>query len=152
MPKSDENTLLEYDGFQGLLEKVSLYSGIIFFVYLARLMIHKKRMFMKQQGRRHALLGLAYFLWISTGFLNLLRHEEMVNFLLFDVVLGILGILLPLSAAEDFSHKRIKNIASGTLDAHATVTHSEMIEHSFYQAINLVQVLFFHFAPLYSNW
>jgi len=107
---------------------------------------------MKQQGRRHALLGLAYFLWISTGFLNLLRHEEMVNFLLFDVVLGILGILLPLSAAEDFSHKRIKNIASGTLDAHATVTHSEMIEHSFYQAINLVQVLFFHFAPLYSNW
>ena len=52
----------------------------------------------------------------------------------YDGVLGLLGIQLTLSAARGFgSHKHTKNVASGVLDNEATVSHSEMIEHSFYQ-------------------
>lgn len=33
-------------------------------------------------------------------------------------------------------------------DAHATVTHAEMMEHVFYQGVNLVQILFLHSIQL----
>ena len=35
---------------------------------------------------------------------------------------------------------RVKSVASGTLEQEATVTSDEMVEHSFYQMLNLVQV------------
>ncbi|KAJ1441116.1 hypothetical protein B484DRAFT_322662 [Ochromonadaceae sp. CCMP2298] len=107
-------------------------------------------MFVKQQGRRHAINGLLYFAWLGIGFLNL--WHQIVNYLLFDVVLGVLGTALPLSAAMDHQHRNVRNSASGTLDEHATVTHSEMIEHSFYQGLNLLQVVYFHLIPLVDSW
>lgn len=53
----------------------------------------------------------------------------------------MLGTALTLTAAFDFraAHSRVRNVASGALDDDATVTFSEMIEHSFYQGQNLVQ-------------
>ena len=62
----------------------------------------------------------------------------------YDFFLGLLGILLTLSAAFEFQHKNVKNDASGTLDEKATVTFSEMLEHAFYQCLNLVQGIYFH--------
>lgn len=64
--------------------------------------------------------------------------------LVFDSVLGVLGTNLALSAAYEFQHKNVVNVASGTLDEHATVTYNEMIEHSFYQGLNLVQAWYLH--------
>ena len=67
-----------------------------------------------------------------------------MNSLVYDTVLGVLGTFLSLSAAYEFQHKNIVNTASGTLDEHATVTYNEMIEHSFYQVLNLVQAWYLH--------
>ncbi|GAB5373201.1 hypothetical protein AAMO2058_001730000 [Amorphochlora amoebiformis] len=59
--------------------------------------------------------------------------------------------MLTLTAAYGFpAHKRVRNRASGTLEHDSTVTFSEMIEHSFYQALNLVQILFLHIATTWS--
>ena len=99
-------------------------------------------MFTKRVGRRHAVLGVLYLFWIMFGICG--KSEFIVNNFSYDVVLGCLGVLLSLSAAFDFQHKNIKNFASGTLDEHATVTYDEMIEHSFYQILNLIQAIFLH--------
>lgn len=64
-----------------------------------------------------------------------------------------MGIVLTLTAAYDFkkAHQSIVNKnaqtgtkISGTLDEEATVTFSEMLEHSFYQALNLTQICYLH--------
>ncbi len=60
----------------------------------------------------------------------------------YDAGLSSLGVAVTLSAASGFGHRAVRNEASGVLDEHATVTHAEMLEHSFYQALNLVQVSF----------
>ena len=65
---------------------------------------------------------------------------------LYDVVLALLGTALTLTAAFDFrqAHAHVKNVASGALEADATVTVSEMLEHAFYQMLNGVQIVFLH--------
>ena len=64
---------------------------------------------------------------------------------MYDIILGSLGFLTTISAAYEFKFgihvKENVNKASGTLDEHATVTSSEMFEHSFYQIINLLQII-----------
>ncbi len=60
--------------------------------------------------------------------------------IVYDTILGALGICLTLTAAHEFGHKNVRNRASGTLDEDATVTYDEMIEHAFYQGLNLFQV------------
>lgn len=101
-------------------------------------------MFTKRHGRVHTTLGLLYLLWITIGFVREFSGIALVPDLLLHVVLGALGISLTLAAAYEFQHKNVKNIASGVLDEHATVTYAEMIEHSFYQGVNLAQILFLH--------
>jgi hypothetical protein len=63
---------------------------------------------------------------------------------MFHIVLSVVGIVLTLTAAYEFKHKNVRNIASGTLDEHTTVTFDEMIEHSFYQCLNLAQIIYLH--------
>lgn len=143
----------------------SIYASLIltgvYFSYLLGNLVSHPRVFTKRHGRIHSILGLLYLIWIVVGIVNLvysffqhntrLRKVKISGFsislefdVLFDVVLGLLGTALPLSAAYEFKHYGIKNVASGTLDEHATVTHDEMIEHAFYQGINLLQILFLH--------
>lgn len=64
----------------------------------------------------------------------------------FDMILGILGVGATLTAAKEFPHKHVKNSKgqSGTLHQKAIVTQSEMIEHVFYQGLNLVQAIYLH--------
>jgi hypothetical protein len=132
------------DNYEKIAPALSIALGCAFLVVVFLTMVGNTVMFTRVHGRRHALNGLAYFLWISTGFLLHLTKSEIISHIVFDVVLGVLGTFLALSAAYDFGHKNIKNVASGTLDEHATVTYNEMIEHSFYQALNLAQAIFLH--------
>lgn len=74
-------------------------------------------------------------------------------YLIYDVILGGLGILATLTAARDFPHKLVENATgqSGTLHKKAIVTQSEMLEHAFYQALNLCQALYLHAQYRYRN-
>jgi hypothetical protein len=111
--------------------------------------------FTKRLGRQHAIFGGAYLIWLVIGFSSALFPESSIATHIkawqYDFVLGFLGISLTLSAASNFGHKNIKNVASGTLDEHATVTYNEMIEHSFYQGLNLVQAMYLHSICIYSD-
>ena len=73
------------------------------------------------------------------------------GFLVFDVMLGIMGTAATVSAAHHFGGTKGnggggdgKGGGSGVLDADATVSRSEMVEHAFYQLLNLTQVLMLH--------
>ena len=62
-----------------------------------------------------------------------------------DIALPLNGIVLSLSAANTFGHRRVQTQqGSGTLQRHHTVTRAEMIEHAYYHGINLAQILFLH--------
>lgn len=120
------------------------------------------------QPYKHGLFGFAYLLLLLLGFwhsaslvtdsktLQGTKQHMIIGTLMllavYDILLGLLGILLTLSASRDFPHKTVKNVASGTLDEHATVTYSEMMEHLFYQGLNLAQIIFFHFLTHYGTF
>jgi hypothetical protein len=95
-------------------------------------------MFTKMYGRKHRITGGILFIWLIVGFLDIVIGHQ-IPFLLYDIVLGILGTSTTLTAAFEFevAHKKVKNKASGTLNEDATVTYSEMIEHSFYHSKSL---------------
>lgn len=119
--------------------------GSIFFAALLVLFVFPyHRMFMKIHGRRHIMTGMVYLGWLLMGFSNASFQHPGLNTFAYDIMLGMLGTALTLTAAFDFNHKHVKNVASGTLDEHATVTTAEMIEHSFYQVLNLIQVVYLH--------
>jgi hypothetical protein len=110
-------------------------------------------MFVRRHARTHRLLGLVYLCALVAGLCDVALvvsggAAELglgARRLAFHVALGCLGVALTLSAAHDFrSHEHVKQKASGTLEKHATVTVSEMLEHSFFQAINLVQIVTLH--------
>eukprot|EP00310_Coccolithus_braarudii_P022741 CAMPEP_0183346368 /NCGR_PEP_ID=MMETSP0164_2-20130417/11517_1 /TAXON_ID=221442 /ORGANISM="Coccolithus pelagicus ssp braarudi, Strain PLY182g" /LENGTH=291 /DNA_ID=CAMNT_0025517637 /DNA_START=69 /DNA_END=944 /DNA_ORIENTATION=+ len=111
-------------------------------------------MFAGRYGRRHRLAGLALLTWHVVGISLLLIRISDCTCICYDLVLGLLGIAATVSAARDFetAHRRASNVASGTLEPSATVTHSEMLEHTFYQGLNLVQIVSLHLmeVPLLS--
>lgn len=125
-----------------------------FLLFLYHVLVHQPFMFVKKHGRKHSLTGLFYLVWLSWGYLDLLlpRNQLMlIPNILYDIVLGTTGVSLTLLAAHEFQHKNVKNFASGTLDVHATVTYEEMLEHSFYQGINLIQIIFLHLFCMQMN-
>jgi hypothetical protein len=103
-------------------------------------------MFTRRHGRAHRLLGAAHLTWLALGVADAAAFPpgRRAARLAYDAVLGALGVSLTLSAAAAFDHRGVVNRASGALDADATVTHSEMLEHAFYQALLLVQALYLH--------
>ena len=151
----------------------------VFFLLLTPLILVKPSLFFRRHARTHRLLGLVHFLILlfgtlqnfSTCFLseNDAEREERsepfysifmvgsspTGIFALHLVMGISGIATTLSAAFDFQYLNLaKNRASGTLDADATVTYSEMVEHSFYQGLNLIQICFFHALgiPFICTW
>jgi hypothetical protein len=116
------------------------YAGL-----LAHVLPHAARLFSRRHARAHRLLGLAYLLWITVGLMQLcMSMHTLLDPLAYDLVLGALGMGLTLSAAYEFGHRNVRNEASGALDEQATITHGEMIEHSFYQGLNVAQACFLH--------
>jgi len=132
--------------------------------------IKPNKLFFDKHGRRHRLLGGINLVWLLIGISNLIvyqpttyiatsDHDDVhiinrkiinsyaIQCLSYDIILGILGILSTLTAARSFPHRYITtNLKgeSGTLSNHAIVTQSEMIEHSFYQIVNLCQAVYLH--------
>ena len=104
-------------------------------------------LFRGRYGRRHRLMGLLYLCCLLVGVIDL--WGQMLPRAAFDIALPGVGVLLTLSAAEDFGHERRRSEsagsgASGALGEHALVKRSEMIEHSFYQCVNVAQAIFLH--------
>ena len=126
----------------------------LFFVPLLVTVLRNPSLFTKRYGRHHRVLGGVLLLWLVLGFcwilFDLLCAPSDVTHrwccVTYDIILGILGTAATLSAAKDFKrvHEKVQNVASGTLEPEATVTYSEMIEHSFYQILNLLQVVYLH--------
>lgn len=137
-PMGDHRDTLSYD----LWVPGSLVA--IFGAWLFSIVLRNHGMFTKRHGRVHTTLGLCYLCCIAFGFAAEMSGLLSLEPLPFHCVLGMLGISLTLAAAYEFQHKHVKNVASGILDEHATVTYGEMIEHSFYQGVNLIQILFLH--------
>lgn len=107
-------------------------------------------MFLGRFGRRHRVVGLLYLLTLLFGLVISTDKSWQATYGLYDVALGVLGVATTLTAASDFgkhhADDRVKNPASGALDRHATITVGEMVEHAFYQGLNLLQVSFFHLS------
>ncbi|KAK1739434.1 hypothetical protein QTG54_009977 [Skeletonema marinoi] len=106
------------------------------------------KLFTHPHGRIHRLTGLFHLLWLLYGALFLINdyhHTQNENndwhrkCLVYDITLGTSGIITTLTAASSFPHKHIHNRPgeSGTLSNAAIVTQGEMVEHSFYQGVNL---------------
>ena len=68
-----------------------------------------------------------------------------------DVSLGVFGALLAYTALA-FGHHVVRQTASGALDPHATIAHSEMVEHIFFQLINASQALYLHLVQHTTYW
>jgi hypothetical protein len=130
------------------LENTSTFLYVVFGGLLTCVLLQHPLMFIKRHGRFHALVGLFHLFLLFIGCYQLIWVNTVCSSVLYDSVLGISGIVLTLTAAIEFQHKNIKNVASGTLDEHATVTYNEMIEHSFYQWVNLCQVFYLHLLSL----
>lgn len=107
-------------------------------------------MFAGRYGRRHRLIGLSLLCWLVLGFVDA-AVGPLLDRLVYDSMLGALGIATTLTAAMDFqrAHDRtvVKNVASGALDVEATVTVDEMVEHSFYQVRPCMPAV----APLHTG-
>jgi hypothetical protein len=94
----------------------------------------------------HRVAGMLQLLWLIVGSI---APASPSRSLLYDAILGCLGILVTWTASQDFPHKHWRNRegVSGTLSQHAIVTRDEMIEHLFYQVLNLLQSLYLHAIP-----
>jgi hypothetical protein len=125
------------------LKSLTLLAYLLFFGGLFAYLLPNGNIFFKRIAWKHRLIGLIHLFVLLTGLVNLFTRQ--INNLLYDVLLGLSGVAVTLSAAKDFeSHRYVKNVASGSLDPAATITYDEMLEHSFYQALNLIQILYLH--------
>lgn len=114
----------------------------------ARAATNATRLFAPKHARNHRLAGLLLLVAHLANLPLLLLGPDAPLALAgaMDLLLPALGLLATLTAAADFrkAHARVSNVGSGTLEQSATVTHAEMVEHAFYQLLNLVQVCQLH--------
>eukprot|EP00750_Incisomonas_marina_P033004 INCI9517.3.p1 GENE.INCI9517.3~~INCI9517.3.p1 ORF type:complete len:331 (-),score=33.88 INCI9517.3:810-1802(-) len=104
------------------------------------------RLFLRKFARRHRITGLVYLATLVVGITDL-QWAFLGQFqALLAILLPTVGVVLSVTAAYDFkeAHARVKNLASGTLDKDQTVTFEEMIEHSFYQGLNVAQAVYLY--------
>ena len=133
--------------------------GAFFCALLWIVLPHARTLFCARRrfARLHRAFGAGLLIWLVYGWADAVFFEAtgggalIVPRIAYDVALGMLGIGTTISAARDFgAHRHAKQFnqragaKSGVLQPEATVTHSEMIEHAFYQGLNLLQVLFLH--------
>jgi hypothetical protein len=149
--------------FKGWIQTaIGITLSLFFLILSSVVMMRMKKLFFVPYGKRHRLSASVYLILLVVGLYDLICRiffEKLVlNYLVYDCCLGVTGVVLTLTAAFDFSsHAHVKNpngIVSGTLSEKATVSYSEMIEHSFYQGLNLCQALFFHAlsSQAATNW
>ena len=131
-----------------LILQQSAWFGLALFlgVICALALYHGRTLFLQRHGWSHRWAGAALLSWFVLGCYLLYEHAEQ-SFFTYNLVLGLLGITTTLTAARDFPHKYIRNEVgqSGTLAQKAIVTQAEMMEHAFYQGLNVCQVLYLQF-------
>jgi hypothetical protein len=144
---------------------LKLFFVLLLVCLLSNNKIGPVKLFTNHHGRAHRLAGLFHLIWLLVGTFyvvnnnsnddggNLLLESSYyyyqqwhIKCLVYDFILGISGIITTLSAASSFPHRHVINRSgeSGTLSKMAMVTQSEMIEHSFYQGLNLWQAMYLH--------
>lgn len=132
------------------------FNILIFFIILFFILFYFSfHMFFYSYGKNHRLSGLILLFYLLFGYLQVYyNYYYYFKDYFYDLILSFLCILTTLTAAFDFkkAHSHIKNIASGTLEKEATVTFNEMIEHSFYQILNLFQISFIHLLPFMTSY
>ena len=134
---------------------------------------HAPRLFAPRFGRGHRLAGAAHLVLLLVGVADLLARVSQASFgasarppldlvalplgrarvsgaFLYDALLGVSGCALTITAASDFGipRARLRNRASGALDDDQTVTREEIVEHLFYQVLNVTQMVFLRIAPI----
>ena len=134
---------------------------------------HAPRLFAPRFGRGHRLAGAAHLVLLLVGVADLLARVSQASFgasarppldlvalplgrarvsgaFLYDALLGVSGCALTITAASDFGipRARLRNRASGALDDDQTVTREEIVEHLFYQVLNVTQMVFLRLAPI----
>jgi hypothetical protein len=122
--------------------------GIKVFLFLVSLnaIRHGRTLFLSWHGWSHRSAGASHLCWLAVGAWTAAQGHSMSFYVFYDMVLGCLGLLATLTAARDFPHKHVSNPTgqSGTLHRKAMVTQAEMVEHAFYQGLNLWQALYLH--------
>eukprot|EP00040_Diaphanoeca_grandis_P022287 m.119444 g.119444 ORF g.119444 m.119444 type:complete len:444 (+) comp28735_c1_seq3:255-1586(+) len=139
---------------------------VVLLVTVALVSVTKwRQLFVPRFARAHRLIGALYLTVLLMGAFDVLlgwgKQSEVyvpafIWYAAYDMVLGILGVALAWTAAVEFGRvhadetvvRRTRQSASGALDVNATVTKSEMIEHVFYQLLNLFQAILVHSLPL----
>jgi hypothetical protein len=141
-------TAFESSGVSIALELSSLWGLRLFLLWVSVIALRNTApLFLAPHGRSHRLAGGLHFLLIILGVCTCnIDTLSPWHLFLYDVSLGCLGTVTTLTAANDFPHKFVKNAEgqSGSLSDRAIVTQAEMMEHSFYQLLNLIQVIFLH--------
>lgn len=118
------------------------------------------RLFFQKHGLSHRIAGAFHLIWLFVGAFSIVTMTSSsspsqqqispptmkLHIFCYDVILGLLGVTATLTAAKDFPHKLVSNTIgqSGTLHRKAIVTQAEMIEHAYYQFLNLWQILYLH--------
>jgi hypothetical protein len=130
---------------------IALVGLQIFLLVISGIATHNSStLFCSWHGWSHRLAGGLHLLCLLVGAYTCTctatSHQSPSFYLVYDMTLGGLGILATLTAARDFPHKLVANATgqSGTLHKKAIVTQSEMLEHAFYQGLNLCQALYLH--------
>jgi hypothetical protein len=131
---------------------------IFFLVVVSLSLRYGGILFLDPHGWRHRISGAMHLSWLVYGCLCITSQVQgSRQAFLYDVVLGCFGLTATLTAARDFPHRYVHNAVgqSGTLSEQAMVTQGEMIEHAFYQFLNIWQALFLHLIawnPQWSDW
>lgn len=123
-----------------------------FLILLCQIARSIPSLFVDRHGWSHRWTGGFHLLLLLTGAIYR-PDDKNYYYFVYDVCLGCSGMLLTYTAARDFPHRTIRNGPgqSGTLSEKATVTYDEMIEHLFYQFLNLWQALYLHCVPHISH-
>lgn len=156
----------------------TLYFALVF----AKILPSFRHLFLDSRGWSHRLFGGIHFALLSLGasfcwieatssnyeggesndssnsilfsIYGVFLSNKVLITLIYDIVLGCSGVVTTLTAAKDFPHRLVRNKPgqSGSLDKEAIVTQAEMIEHSFYQGLNLLQALYLHGVYYLSSY
>jgi hypothetical protein len=121
----------------------------LFFLRLLLAMAASPQMLRPRYGRSHRVIGTLLLLYLLAGMID----ERLLPLIprrlrgAYDAGISLLGFAAAYSAAVDFGSARAHmrgSEASGILDEKATVSRSEMLEHCFYQLLNLCQICFLY--------
>jgi len=152
-----------------LQQQQIVWFGLVTFLGLVILIAtyHGRTLFLQWHSLNHRWAGAALLSWLLYGSWHAVniavtastttrsstndegnQDNKNNNFWFwYNVILGLLGITTAVTAARDFPHKYVRNKVgqSGALSQTAIVTQAEMVEHAFYQGLNLWQALYLHF-------